>query len=721
MDTQLILKKNLMRSMIMLLYCIVPGIVGIFVIYGLNGKLNALNAETGTTSLVTFIIVWLAGLGLMIVSLVSSNRKTRKSIQEVLDETKRMAQEVGSGNLSYRARAENVSAEYSGIIEDFNYTVESLREPLQIMQDHIEQIATGEIPPKIEKTYKGELDKLRQSTNKAVTTTENLLSEARLLIIAIKAGKLDVRGDYTKFENRWAKLIYGINEVVENFVAPIQITSEKILAISKGVIPDKVERQFEGDFNILITSINTAIDGLQALTGANRILQKVAINDLTEKASANYQGIFNDISHAVNSVIDNLNNIQDAAVKISHGDMLNLKDFLTLNKLSKNDILTPSLQAMINAINSMVDEARRLMRAVLEGNLSERADLEQYSGEFRTVISGINQIMNAIMKPIEEVMCVMERIAEKDLTPCVKGNYKGELANFRENVNNAATNLRTALQQVDFAVNSIDSASVSISEGAQSLAQGASQQAASLHGVTSNVEEMDRLTRHNSENAQVGAQLSGETLAKVGEGTNAMERMNQAISAIASSSDETSKILKTIDEIAFQTNILALNAAVEAARAGSAGKGFAVVAEEVKNLAQRSAVAANDTGKLIEESKRNAHSGVKIVQEATQRFNEIQAGVEKVNNIIQQVSETSQAQTSEINNINVALNQLNQVTQSNASNAEESSSASEEMRSQSHDLKAMVSQFVIEGYKEDRRLPEPEKEIREIEYFEDEA
>ncbi len=400
--------------------------------------------------------------------------------------------------------------------------------------------------------------------------------------------------------------------------------------------------------------------------------------------------------------------------------MQNLADFMKLHKLSDNDILTPSLQAMIRAINSMVDEARRLMRAVLEGNLSERADLEQYSGEFRTVISGINQIMNAIMKPIEEVMCVMERIAEKDLTPCVKGNYKGELADFRDNVNNAATNLRNALQQVDFAVSSIDSASVQISEGAQSLAQGASQQAASLHGVTANVMEMERLTRHNTENAQVGAKLSNETLSKVDDGTNAMDRMNEAISAIATSSDETSKILKTIDEIAFQTNILALNAAVEAARAGSAGKGFAVVAEEVKNLAQRSATAANDTGKLIEESKRNAHSGVEIVQEATSRFNEIKMSIEKVNGIIQQVSEISQAQTSEINNINVALSELNQVTQSNASNAEESSSASEEMRSQSHDLKAMISQFMIESDGQgDRRLPAPDAEIREIEYFED--
>ncbi len=290
MDTRRLSKEHLMRSLIMLLFYLIPGIVGLIAIFGLNSQLIAKNAQSGSTWFVAFLIVWLIGLGLMIVSLLACYRKTKRALQKVVAETGQMAIEIGAGNLAYRAQAGNVDAEYSDILDDFNRVVESYREPLVIMRDHIEQIATGQVPPKIEKVYQGEMDLMRLSINKAITTTENLLSEARLLIIAIKAGKLDVRGDWSKFENRWAKLIYGINEVVENFVAPIQITSEKILAISKGIIPPKVEKQFEGDFNILITSINTAIDGLQALTGANRILQKVAINDLSEKASVNYPG-----------------------------------------------------------------------------------------------------------------------------------------------------------------------------------------------------------------------------------------------------------------------------------------------------------------------------------------------------------------------------------------------------------------------------------------------
>ncbi len=707
-------------SLVVMLLMFILGITAIVQTGSQSGVTGSFSSSFSWLTL--YIVACLIGLGINFYFILSAFGKQKCQIKTLHDEACAMAKAIESGNLSYRANTQNVCREYQAILECCNIILDTYNEPLKLMQSHIESIASGEIPPIIEKKYEGELDLIRLSINKATRVTENLLSEARLLIIAIKAGKLDVRGDWSKFENRWAKLIYGINEVVENFVAPIQITSEKILAISKGEIPAKVDQAFEGDFNILITSINTAIDGLQALKNAKQILQKVAVNDLTSRASENYHGIFNDISQAVNEVITNLVSIQHVAENISAGNLKDLKEFKSIKKLSPNDKITPSFQAMIAAINSMVEEARALMRAALEGNLNERADLELYQGEFRTVISGINQIMNAILKPIEEVMEVMERMAEKELTCRVEGNYRGELAEFKDNVNFAAENLRLALEQVGASVMQIDSASIQISDGAQSLAQGASQQAESLHTVTSNVKEMDRLTRHNSENADVGAKLSQETIDKVESGAEAMTRMNQAISAIALSSEETGKILKTIDEIAFQTNLLALNAAVEAARAGTAGKGFAVVAEEVKNLAQRSAAAARDTGKLIEESKINAQHGVSIVQAATEQFVEIKTSIEKVNGIIQQVSEISKAQTSELGTINAAISELNQVTQTNAANAEESSSASEELRSQAHELKAMVGQFDIRNCNKEqvevRRLPEPVKRFSNYELIE---
>jgi cell pole-organizing protein PopZ len=179
----------------------------------------------------------------------------------------------------------------------------------------------------------------------------------------------------------------------------------------------------------------------------------------------------------------------------------------------------------------------------------------------------------------------------------------------------------------------------------------------------------------------------------------AMTRMGDAITRIKSSSDQTAKIIKTIDEIAFQTNLLALNAAVEAARAGDAGKGFAVVAEEVRNLAQRSAEAAKNTAALIEESQQNANNGVSVSNEVAGILSGIVESVQKLSQLIGEVSAASDEQSKGIEQIGTAVTEMDKLTQSNAANAEESASASEELAAQAKELGEMVQILVgIHGF-----------------------
>jgi methyl-accepting chemotaxis protein len=174
-----------------------------------------------------------------------------------------------------------------------------------------------------------------------------------------------------------------------------------------------------------------------------------------------------------------------------------------------------------------------------------------------------------------------------------------------------------------------------------------------------------------------------------------MEKMNKAMASILHSSQETGKIIKTIDDIAFQTNLLALNAAVEAAHAGDAGKGFAVVAEEVKNLALRSAEAAKNTNSLIEESGRNSEMGSRIVEEVTKSFQLMKDQFNKVKSIVNEISASSDEQAHGVNQISTGVNEMNRVTQQNAANAEESASAAEQLNSQAAELKSMVATFTL--------------------------
>ena len=259
------------------------------------------------------------------------------------------------------------------------------------------------------------------------------------------------------------------------------------------------------------------------------------------------------------------------------------------------------------------------------------------------------------------------------------------------NSNKVLTNVAHAL---DDGSNQVVSASSQVSAASQTLAEGSSEQASSLEETSSSLEEMSSMTKRNSENARKANELAKEARAAADKGVGDMQTMAAAMTAIKVSSDDIAKIIKTIDEIAFQTNILALNAAVEAARAGEAGMGFAVVADEVRNLAQRCAQAAKETAGKIEGAITKTGQGVEITTKVAEALNEIVTKVRQVDELVTEVAGASREQTDGIAQINVAVGQMDKVTQSNAATAEESAAAAEELNSQAEVMKQSVAELL---------------------------
>ena len=275
-------------------------------------------------------------------------------------------------------------------------------------------------------------------------------------------------------------------------------------------------------------------------------------------------------------------------------------------------------------------------------------------------------------------------------------------------VTSVSRRLEEAVLSLNEGAQQVVSTSEQVAGSAQSLSQGASQQAASLEETSASMEEMASMTRRNAENTRQAVTLVTDVHGRVNESQAALTDMVSSMSAIQESSVKVSKIIKTIDEIAFQTNILALNAAVEAARAGEAGMGFAVVADEVRSLAQRSAQAAKDTAGLIEESITKAQTGSAKVEQVASAIAGITESVNRVKGLVDEVSEASHQQTQGLDQVATALSQMEKVTQGTAATAEESAAASEELSAQANTTMEVVHQLrVLVGARDAAAQPAP--------------
>jgi len=281
-------------------------------------------------------------------------------------------------------------------------------------------------------------------------------------------------------------------------------------------------------------------------------------------------------------------------------------------------------------------------------------------------------------------------------------------------IRNSNKVLTSVAHALDDGSNQVASAAAQVSGSSQSLAEGSSEQAASLEETSSSLEEMASMTKRNSENSQKANDLAKQARTAADKGVVDMQAMSAAMEAIKVSSDDIAKIIKTIDEIAFQTNILALNAAVEAARAGEAGMGFAVVADEVRNLAQRSAQAAKETAAKIEGAIAKTAQGVDISSKVSLTLNEIVTKARQVDELAAEVAGASREQTQGITQINIAVGQMDKVTQSNAANAEESAAAAEELNAQAAVMKESVGDLLqlVGGNRRDDMTTKPATRLR---------
>ena len=298
---------------------------------------------------------------------------------------------------------------------------------------------------------------------------------------------------------------------------------------------------------------------------------------------------------------------------------------------------------------------------------------------------------------VGEIRDRMRDLAEGDLTSESTYDFQGDFILIKDSINDHIRNLSRIMTEVNNSSTQVSSGAKQVADGAQSLAQGSTEQAASIEQLSNSIAEIAERTKANAVIASKTAALSETIKENAEKGSRQMGEMITAVSEINDASRNISKIIKTIDDIAFQTNILALNAAVEAARAGEHGKGFAVVAEEVRNLASKSAEAAKETGDMIQNSMEKAGLGSRIADETSESLSGIVTGINESYRLVEEIAAASEQQSAGISQIDVGIGQVAQVVQQNSATAEESAATAEEMSGQSDILQQLIAQFKTQG------------------------
>ena len=606
------------------------------------------------------------------------------TIRNILEETENLTKATRDGKLDARGDAGRFKGAWNELVQGVNRLVDAFVAPINVTAEYVDRIGKGNIPPKITDEYKGDFNEIKNNLNQCIDNLNGLIHEMADMSREHDAGEIDAKIAEDEFEGAYRTMAKGVNDMVAGHISVKKKAMACVAEFGRGNFDAELEK-FPGKKAF----INDNIEGLR--TNVKSFIHEMARMSKEHQAGDidvmipedKFEGAYRTMAKGVNDMVNGHISVKKKAMaciaEFGKGNFdAELEKFP-----GKKAFINETIEAVRRNLKKFGDEVSDLIRATKEGKLQVRGDATAFVGDWRMLVSGVNELIEAFVGPISVFSQYVDMISKGDIPSKITDSYNGDFNGVKNNFNEMIENLSQFAVDVQTAADQVMRGGQELSSSAEQLSQGATEQSSSVEEISSSMEQMAANIKQNSDNSQQTEKIALKAAQDAREGGNAVVETVSAMKTIAGK-------ISIIEEIARQTNLLALNAAIEAARAGEHGKGFAVVASEVRKLAERSQGAAGEINEL-------ARSSVQVAENAGNMLTKIVPDIQKTADLVQEINAASNEQSSGAGQINKAIQQLDQVIQQNASGSEEVAATAEQLLGQAEQLQSTVAFFKLNG------------------------